>query len=65
MLERLGHEPEEEEEFTWDDLEFTVSSVENGKVEKMLVKWVTPELEIDTSASSESEEETEEKGGDE
>ena len=65
VLERLGHEPEEEEEFTWDDLEFTVSSVENGRVEKMLVKWVTPELEIDTSASSESEEETEEKGGDE
>ena len=60
VLERLGHEPEEEEEFTWDDLEVTVSAVEDGKLQKIIVKWVTPELEVippeETDADAEEKE---------
>ena len=63
VLERLGHEPEEEEEFTWEDLEVTVSSVEEGKLRKVIVKWNIPELEI--APPEEDEDEAQEKGGNE
>ena len=59
VLERLGHEPEEEEEFVWEDLEVTVTSVQDGKPQKVIVKWNIPELEVVPPTD------TEEKGGDE
>lgn len=61
VLECLGHLPESDEEFVWEDLTVTVTDIEENRVKRIEVKLDTPELDVDPVtedvASSDAEEE--------
>lgn len=56
MLETLGHLPEEDEEFLYENLEFSAKTVENGRVSEVIVHILSEEDLAEREASALGEE---------
>ena len=56
MLETLGHLPEEDEEFLYENLEFSAKTVENGRVSEVIVHILSEEDLAEREASDLGEE---------
>ena len=53
LLERLGHLPEEDEEYIYEALSFHVDEVENERIVRVTVKLETPELQLEDAREEE------------
>lgn len=53
LLERLGHLPEEDEEYVYEALSFHVDEVENERIVRVTVKLETPELQLEDAREEE------------